>query len=192
MAGRESAVRRREKKQRLIQLLDESSAASPDSGLLSNWSKNERFFEPRSNWLHDCMFDFRCNFKIMAAAEGDASSKFFAALTSSLEGFIQKSLKDEQTECIRRIVCLKADALAVLLTGFGKSVIYQLIPKVRLKKLDPSSGFKTSVFVVSPLEYKRRQQVENVKKEDFGIIASTIRESVEVDRETETGNVDIV
>ena len=45
------------KKQRLIQLLHESSAASPDSGLLSNWSKNKRFLEPRSNWLHDCMFD---------------------------------------------------------------------------------------------------------------------------------------
>ena len=69
MAARESAVERREKKQRLIQLLHESSAASPDSGLLSNWSKNKGFLEPRSNWLHDCMFDFRCNFKIMAAAE---------------------------------------------------------------------------------------------------------------------------
>ena len=39
------------KKQRLIQLLHESSAASPDSGLLSNWSKNKGFFEPPSNWL---------------------------------------------------------------------------------------------------------------------------------------------
>ena len=180
------------KKQRLIQLLHESSAASPYSGLLSNWSKNKRLLEPRSNWLHDCMFDFRCNFKIMAAAEGDANSEFFAALTSSLEDFIQKSLKDEQTECIRRIVCLKEDVLAVLLTGFGKSVIYQLIPKVRMKKLHPSSGFKTSVVVVSPLEYIRKQQVENLKKEDFGITAATIGESVEVDREIETGHVDIV
>ena len=95
------------KKQRLIQLLHESPAARPDSGLLSNWSKNKGFFEPRSNWLHDCMFDFQCNFKIMAASEGDANSEFFAAPTSSLEDFIHKSLKDEQTECIRRIVCLK-------------------------------------------------------------------------------------
>ena len=125
----------------------------------------------------------------MAAAEGDANSEVFAALTSSLEDFIQKSLK---TECIRRIVCLKEDVLAVLLTGFGKSVIYQLIPKVRMKKLHPSSGFKTSVVVVSPLEYIRKQQVENLKTEDFGITAATIGESVEVDREIETGHVDIV
>ena len=45
---------------------------------------------------------------------------------------------------------------------------------------------------MSPLEYIRKQQVENVKKEDFGITAATIRESVEVDREIETGIVDIV
>ena len=53
-------------------------------------------------------------------------------------------------------------------------------------------GFKTSVVVVSPLEYIRKQQVENLKKEDFGITAATIGESVEVDREIETGKVDIV
>ena len=128
----------------------------------------------------------------MASPEGDANSQFFAALTSSLEDLIHKSLKDEQTECIRRIVCLKEDGLAVLPTGFGKSVIYQLFPKVRMKKLHPSSGFKTSVVVVSPLEYIRKQKVENVKKEDFGITAATIRESVEVNREIETGNVNIV
>ena len=33
----------------------------PESGLLS---KNKRFFEPRSNWLRDWMFDFRCNLQI--------------------------------------------------------------------------------------------------------------------------------
>ena len=35
---------------------------------------------------------------------------------------------------------------------------------------------------MSPLEYIRKQQVENVKKEDSGITAATIGESVEVDR----------
>ena len=86
----------------------------------------------------------------MAAAEGDAKK--------SLENFIHKSLKYEQTECIRRIVCLEEDVLAVLPTGFGNGVIYHLIPKVRMKKLHPSGGFKTSVVVVSPLEYTRKQQ----------------------------------
>ena len=60
------------------------------------------------------MFDFRYNFKIIAAVDGDTKSEFFAAVTSSLEDFIHKSLKHEQTECIRTIVCLEEDALAVL------------------------------------------------------------------------------
>ena len=37
----------REKQECLIQLLHKSSAASPESGLLSDWSKNKRVFEPR-------------------------------------------------------------------------------------------------------------------------------------------------
>ena len=69
---------------------------------------------------------------------------------------------------------------------------HQLIPKVRTKKLHPSSGFKTSVVVVSPLEYIRKQQVKNIEKEDCGITTSTTGQSLEVDREIETGNVDIV
>ena len=71
--------------------------------------KCKRFLdiEPHSNWLHDWMFDFRCNFKIMAAAEGDANSKFSAALTVSLEDFIHKLFKDEQIECIRRVAFFK-------------------------------------------------------------------------------------
>ena len=36
-------------------LQHESSAASPESGLLSNWSKKKKDY---------CMFDFQCNLKI--------------------------------------------------------------------------------------------------------------------------------
>ena len=43
------------------------------------------------------MFDFQCNFKVMSAAEGDGKREFFATLISSLEHFIHRSLKDEQT-----------------------------------------------------------------------------------------------
>ena len=52
----------------------------------------------------------------MAAAEEDANSEFSAALTSSLEDFVNKSLKDEQKECIQRIFCLEENVLAVLPT----------------------------------------------------------------------------
>ena len=67
----------------------------PQSRLLSDWSKFKRVFEPRSNWLHDCTFDFQCNFKkkkkaVMATVEGDVNSEFSAALTTSLEEFIHQ------------------------------------------------------------------------------------------------------
>jgi len=39
-------------KGRLIHLLYQSSVCSPESGLLSDWSKNKMVFEPCSDWLH--------------------------------------------------------------------------------------------------------------------------------------------
>ena len=44
-----------------------------------------------------------------------------------LESFVYKALKDEQRECIHRIVCNGRDVLVVLPTGLGKSATYQLI-----------------------------------------------------------------
>jgi hypothetical protein len=49
-------------------------------------------------------------------------------------------------ECIRRIISLKEDVLAILTTRFGKNVIYQLIPKV-------SKTSAVDAVVGSPLEY---------------------------------------
>ena len=46
-----------------------------------------------------------------------------------LRSFVHKAPKDEQIECIHRIVCHGRDVLAVLPTGLGKSTIYQLISK---------------------------------------------------------------
>ena len=58
---------------------------------------------------------------VMATVEGDANSEFSAALTTSIDDLIHKSLKDEQTECIRRISSLDEAVLPVHPTGFGKS-----------------------------------------------------------------------
>ena len=49
------------------------------------------------------------------------NSKFSAALTSSLQIFIDHiSLKKKQMECICRITCLEEDVLVVFPTGFDK------------------------------------------------------------------------
>ena len=65
-ATRDSAVSRGQSGVSQVRKKHEWSAASPESGLLSEWSKKKRVFEAHSNnWLHDCMFDFQCNIKTM-------------------------------------------------------------------------------------------------------------------------------
>ena len=65
----------------------------------------------------------------MTSDDASEESEFLSALNASLESFVHKALKDEQIECIHRIVCHGRDVLAVLPTGLGKSTIYQLISK---------------------------------------------------------------
>ena len=67
---------------------------------------------------------------IMTSDELGKEGKFLSALNVSPESFVHKALKDEQIECIHRVVCHGRDVLAVLPTGLGKSAIYQLISKV--------------------------------------------------------------
>ena len=55
----------------------------------------------------------------MACDEASEESVFLSALNASLAHFVHKTLKNEQVECIRRIVCHGRDVLAVLPTGFG-------------------------------------------------------------------------
>ena len=63
----------------------------------------------------------------MTSDEASEESEFWSALNASPASFVHKSLKDEQIECIHRIVCHRSDGLALLPTGLGKSAIYQLI-----------------------------------------------------------------
>ena len=63
---------------------------------------------------------------IMVSDEASEESEFLSALNASLESFVHRTLKDEQMECIRRIVCHGTDVLAVLPTVFDKSAIYHI------------------------------------------------------------------
>ena len=57
---------------------------------------------------------------------------FHRALNYGLQslGFANISLKEKQYEVLRELVVKKSDVLAVLPTGYGKSLIYQLLPPV--------------------------------------------------------------
>ena len=89
----------------------------------------------------------------MAFDEASEESEFLSALNASLESFVHKTVKEEQIECIRRIVCHGRDVLAVLPTEFGKSAIYQLIFIKVLFHMSRTANAtsKTTVAVVSPL-----------------------------------------
>ena len=53
----------------------------------------------------------------MTSDDASEESKFLSALNASPESFVHKALKDEQIECIHRIVCHRRDVLAVLPTA---------------------------------------------------------------------------
>ena len=75
---------------------------------------------------------WQCDFRSKKVPRADkfdhgvlrGESEFLSALNAFLAHFVHKTLKDEQVECIRRIVCHGRDILAVLPTGFGKSAIH--------------------------------------------------------------------
>ena len=55
----------------------------------------------------------------MTSDEASKESEFLSALNASPESFVHKALKDEQIECIHRIVCHGRDVLAVPPTGLS-------------------------------------------------------------------------
>ena len=71
--------------------------------------------------------------------------------------------------------------------------IYQLIPKVLFNLCRTANAIsKTTVTVVSPLDYIRKQQVASIEKMDCGICAADIGESIQGDSEIENGKFDIM
>ena len=70
---------------------------------------------------------------IMTSDDVSEENKFLSALNASLESFVHKALKDEQIECIHRIVCHGRDVLAVLPMGLGKSAVREHYISVNFK-----------------------------------------------------------
>ena len=90
-----------------------------------------------------------------------AYDQFKVALEAALKFFPKINLKEEQEICIRSLIVDKVDVLAVLPTGYGKSIIYQILPKVisELRYNQIGERKTVTVLVVSPLEQIRKQQV---------------------------------
>ena len=100
---------------------------------------------------------------------------FEKALGLTIAKFNYKSLKTEQETCIKKLVADRDNVFAVLPTGYGKSLIYQVLPSVftEMDVLEHGQCNDThTVILVSPLEYIRVQQVENLKR--LGIRAASL------------------
>ena len=83
---------------------------------------------------------------IMTSDDVSEESEFLSALSASPESFVYKALKDEQIECIHRIVCHGRDVLAMLPTGLGKSTVYQLISKAHTANATSDTAAELFVF----------------------------------------------
>ncbi len=95
-------------------------------------------------------------------------------------------LKLEQEECLVHILN-GGDVVALLPTGFGKSLIYQLLPIVSEKLGRPKSG-KAIIVIVSPLVALMDDQVKEALK--LGLCAAKL--GVHNDREIMEGNFSLI
>lgn len=87
------------------------------------------------------------------------------------------SLRKEQVAALENVVVLKKDAIVVLPTGFGKSVIFQLLPFVFdawFNKEDKHS----MVLVVSPLNALIQDQVEKMNSQGVNSLMVRNNESL--------------
>ena len=84
---------------------------------------------------------------------------FFKRLQYALETQdISFMLKVKQIVCLHDVFC-NHDVIAIFPTGFGKSIIYQLLPN-----LIPTKKEKNIVVVVSPLNSIIEDQLSSLKK----------------------------
>ena len=96
---------------------------------------------------------------IMTSDDASEESEFSSTLNASPESFVYKALKDEQIECIHRIVCHRRDVLTVLPMGLGKSAIYQLISKGPYSQRHIKNRRRTPCFL---LAYKVERYLHQV------------------------------
>ena len=92
---------------------------------------------------------------------------------SSLDFAIQKSLYTNTNLKPKQVLCLQAiynkkDTVAVLPTGYGKSLVYQLLPSL-LSKRDQQ---KAIVLVISPINSLIDDQLEKINT--FSEIKATV------------------
>ena len=92
----------------------------------------------------------------MSNIEFDCALKFFLIE----RGIPDLKLKAKQSEALRSVVQQKRDVLAILPAGYGKSLIYQLLPSM-FNYLLYGGKYCSIAIIVSPLTALMIDQVES-------------------------------
>lgn len=122
------------------------------------------------------------------AANNRGNFEHGGRFTSALSLFPNVNvLKPEQKECIKELLS-KKDVFGLLPTGFGKSLIYQLFP--RLHVFLNGGDKKRNVLVVSALKAITEEQV--LELNEFGIPAASIGDNRKRDNEILQGKFEVV
>ncbi|XP_033730882.1 ATP-dependent DNA helicase RecQ-like [Pecten maximus] len=116
--------------------------------------------------------------------------KFQEALEFTLvQRNIDFQLKDLQLAILKDVVMSKKDVLAVLPTGYGKTIIYSLIPTL----VDAyESKTDSIVIVVSPLVALMEDQVVNIEASGIRCVYASKQQTRETDTELKNGTVSIL
>ena len=115
--------------------------------------------------------------RLLCHLQIDAIVVQVAMFYSSLQVAISQSrysnlnLKPKQVQCLEAIYSGR-DVVAVLPTGYGKSLIFDLLPSLFFEKLNsqrlvPSSSFRPVVIVVSPLNALIKDQIRRSSEGSF-------------------------
>ena len=126
-------------------------------------------FESAIRGLPVVLRSLRIFFKM---ADQSTIDLFHEALNFGLNilGLSNISLKEKQYEVLKLLVVEKKDVLAVLPTGYGKSLIYQLLPPVinfmnsnhEERSISPAKN--STVLVISPLNALIRDQIVKMRE----------------------------
>ena len=113
-----------------------------------------------------------------------ASDRFEVLLAETLRSWEEFALKAEQKKAIRHLFERK-DVLAVLPTGYGKSLIFQLL--VLLAK---RAGYSASLLVITPLVSIINNQIMEV--EAMNLTACNLAQKLDCLQDIEGGKFEVV
>ena len=113
---------------------------------------------------------------------------------SSLQAEILHNIYSNVNLKVKQVICLQAiyhgrDVVAVLPTGYGKSIIFHLLPSLFLYKINYEHGAAAHpvVIVVSPLNALIKDQIRRLQEENVKAAILNVKKTNSEDLELDLG-----